>query len=92
MFRSRLAEASGINKSLSCLGNVIRALVKGDMIHIPYRDSKLTFLLKVTFLFIFHCQYVFIGVIYIGVIYIGVIYIGVIFIDLAFLLLFSLLL
>lgn len=36
-----------INYSLSCLGNVINALVtrkKSD--HIPFRDSKLTRLLK----------------------------------------------
>src|SRR5690349_2202056 len=45
----RLKEAGNINKSLSCLGNVIRALVdvaKGQTRHVHYRDSKLTFLLK----------------------------------------------
>ena len=42
-----LEEAKKINFSLSCLGNVINALVtrkKTD--HIPFRDSKLTRLLK----------------------------------------------
>ncbi|GAQ79907.1 hypothetical protein KFL_000410070 [Klebsormidium nitens] len=45
----RLKEAGGINKSLSALGNVIKALVdtgEGKIRHVPYRDSKLTFLLK----------------------------------------------
>lgn len=45
----RLKEASAINKSLSALGNVIKALVDvsdGKDRHVPYRDSKLTFLLK----------------------------------------------
>lgn len=44
-----LKEASAINKSLSALGNVIHALVdkaEGKERHVPYRDSKLTFLLK----------------------------------------------
>merc|ERR1719440_1414685 len=38
-----------INKSLSALGNVINSLVvkpDGKSRHIPYRDSKLTFILK----------------------------------------------
>ena len=42
-----LEETKKINFSLSCLGNVINALVtrkKSD--HIPFRDSKLTRLLK----------------------------------------------
>ena len=46
---ARLKEACAINKSLSALGNVIHALVdvaKGLERHVPYRDSKLTFLLK----------------------------------------------
>ena len=46
---ARLKEASAINKSLSALGNVIKALVDvadGKDRHVPYRDSKLTFLLK----------------------------------------------
>ncbi len=41
----RLKEAGQINKSLSELGNVIHALTLG-LPHIPYRNSKLTFLLK----------------------------------------------
>ncbi len=41
----RLKEATQINKSLSALGNVIAALVRGK-VHIPYRDSKLTRLLQ----------------------------------------------
>ncbi|EAR95984.2 kinesin motor catalytic domain protein (macronuclear) [Tetrahymena thermophila SB210] len=45
----RLKEASNINKSLTVLGLVINALVEsanGKSRHIPYRDSKLTFILK----------------------------------------------
>ena len=48
-FGERLKEASMINKSLSSLGNVINSLVEiadGRIRHVPYRDSKLTFLLK----------------------------------------------
>ena len=43
----QLEESKRINKSLSALGNVINALteLKG-VIHIPYRDSKLTRLLE----------------------------------------------
>ncbi|VDN11131.1 unnamed protein product, partial [Dibothriocephalus latus] len=40
-----LDEAKNINKSLSTLGNVINALVEGNS-HVPYRDSKLTRILK----------------------------------------------
>jgi kinesin family protein 5 len=41
----RLEETKKINLSLSALGNVISALVRGSE-HIPYRDSKLTRLLQ----------------------------------------------
>ncbi|KAM9477578.1 kinesin-like protein KIF15 isoform 2-T2 [Clarias gariepinus] len=46
---SRLKEASSINRSLMCLGQVIMALVdvsNGRSRHVCYRDSKLTFLLR----------------------------------------------
>lgn len=42
----RLKEAGNINKSLSTLGIVINCLSEGKRCHIPYRDSKLSFLLK----------------------------------------------
>ncbi|KAJ8927334.1 hypothetical protein NQ314_020215 [Rhamnusium bicolor] len=42
----RLKEARKINLSLSVLGNVISALVDGKASHVPYRNSKLTRLLK----------------------------------------------
>ena len=46
----RLIEGANINKSLLTLGNCINALceynLKGTKSHIPYRDSKLTRLLK----------------------------------------------
>jgi len=42
----RLNEAKSINQSLSCLGNVISALVDGKSQHIPYRNSKLTRILQ----------------------------------------------
>lgn len=48
---NRLKEASMINKSLLCLGHVINALVdkeNGRDRHVPFRNSKLTFLLKDT--------------------------------------------
>ena len=43
---SQLKEAQQINRSLSCLGNVIYALSEQKRDHIPYRDSKLTLMLK----------------------------------------------
>lgn len=46
-----LKEAAKINSSLSTLGRVIKSLVevqaKNVGTHVPYRDSKLTFLLQV---------------------------------------------
>jgi kinesin family protein 3/17 len=43
----RLEESKKINQSLSCLGNVIAALTDvKPRSHIPYRDSKLTRMLK----------------------------------------------
>merc|ERR1719305_1081484 len=42
----RLKEAQAINKSLSALGDVVRALVQsGGSGHIPYRNCKLTHVL-----------------------------------------------
>jgi hypothetical protein len=41
-----LEEAKMINKSLSALGQVIKALADGKA-HVPYRDSKLTRILQV---------------------------------------------
>lgn len=42
----RVKEMSSINRSLSALGNVI-AKLNEEAAHVPYRDSKLTFLLHV---------------------------------------------
>lgn len=41
-----LREAKFINSSLSTLGTVVGALAKKDRNHVPYRDSRLTFLLR----------------------------------------------
>ncbi|KAL0707268.1 hypothetical protein Bca4012_073694 [Brassica carinata] len=58
----RLKEAANINKSLSTLGHVIMVLVdvaNGKPRHIPYRDSRLTFLLQLELQLIasmdYHC-------------------------------------
>lgn len=47
---ARLVEGANINKSLLALGNCINALSKGSgkqRVYVPYRNSKLTRLLKV---------------------------------------------
>src|SRR5699024_9806449 len=41
----RMRETQSINKSLSCLGDVIDALGRGSG-HVPYRNSRLTHLLQ----------------------------------------------
>ena len=54
----RLKEGCNINRSLLTLGTVISALAenantKSKPKHIPYRDSVLTWLLKVIYIYIF---------------------------------------
>lgn len=44
----RLRETVNINKSLSCLGDVFMALSQKSS-HVPYRNSKLTMLLQVSY-------------------------------------------
>lgn len=44
----RASEARSINLSLTCLGNVIRALGDPKATHVPFRNSKLTRLLQDT--------------------------------------------
>ena len=43
-----LREATNINSSLSALGDVMQALDQKQK-HVPYRNSKLTFLLQVCY-------------------------------------------
>jgi kinesin family protein C2/C3 len=47
---SSLREAQNINKSLSALGDVVHALIEkrrsGGNLHVPFRNSKLTMLLR----------------------------------------------
>ncbi|EXB80276.1 Kinesin-like protein KIF15 [Morus notabilis] len=57
----RLKEAANINKSLSTLGLVIMSLVDlahGKHRHVPYRDSRLTFLLQGQLSFLMKRNYV----------------------------------
>ena len=53
----RLKEGAAINQSLSCLGNVVNALSTGKSGHIPYRDSKLTYLEQLLLLFSYQEYY-----------------------------------
>jgi len=42
----QMKEANCINKSLSSLADVLYALGEGSTVHVPYRNSKLTYLLQ----------------------------------------------
>ncbi len=44
--KARLQETISINSSLSALKDVIEKLGHGDLKHVPYRNSKLTYLLQ----------------------------------------------
>jgi kinesin family protein C1 len=44
--KARLQETIAINQSLSALKDVIEKLGQGDLKHVPYRNSKLTYLLQ----------------------------------------------
>lgn len=46
LFCCPFTEAKRINQSLSALGSVIQALTESGRSHVPYRDSRLTHLLK----------------------------------------------
>ena len=50
---ARLREGANINKSLLALGNVINSLAEGSK-YIPYRNSKLTRMLKASSLQLLH--------------------------------------
>jgi kinesin family protein 5 len=52
-----LEEAKKINQSLSALGNCINALTKEKRGHVPYRDSKLTHILRVRINFYSHVSF-----------------------------------
>ena len=54
----RLKEGGSINKSLTTLGKVIHALSEKKK-HVPYRESTLTWLLKVGLHFTFSVKFTF---------------------------------
>jgi hypothetical protein len=43
---NQLNEAKSINKSLAALGNVIMALSSENKVVVPFRENKLTYLMK----------------------------------------------